>query len=651
LVKVPDGWSFVEAAALPVVFTTAYFGLVDLARLQAGEKVLIHAAAGGVGRAAIQLARHLGAEVYATAHPDKWESLRALGIEDSHIASSRTLDFGDKFAAAGIDVVLNSLAGEYVDASLALLGEGGRLIEMGKTDIRDPEQVAAAHPGVAYQAFDIKVVAPQRLREMLVEVLALYDRGVLEKLPVETWDVREAVRAFRHLREGHQIGKVVLTIPAPLDPDSTVLVTGGTGGLGSLLARHLVERHGARRLLLASRGGPEAEGAAELRTELEELGAQVEIRACDVGDRTQLAELLDSIDPAHPLGAVFHCAGALDDGVVDALDDERLARVFAPKADAAWHLHELTADLDLTHFVLFSSVAGTFNNPGQGNYAAANAFLDALARRRREEGLPGMSLGWGGWERESVMLSSLGEADRARLGRAGILPLGPEQGLELFDRALRIGLPLCLPVALDRGVLRSLARNGSMPPLFGGIVKAPVRQSAGQGTLATRLAAAPAEERRALALELVRSHVAAVLGHTSVEAIDPERAFKDLGFDSLAAVELRNRLGAASGLQLPATLAFDYPTTVAVAEFLLSRLGDGDGPLPSETAALDLQIDKLATMLQALGSDQRDEPEARLAALLRREGRSEGGAEAVDRIRSASAEEILEIVDEEMGVR
>ncbi|HEX4306157.1 MAG TPA: type I polyketide synthase, partial [Solirubrobacterales bacterium] len=531
LVRIPDEWSFIEGAALPVVFATAYRGLFDLAGLEAGEKVLIHAGAGGVGRAAIQLARHRGAEIYATAHPDKWKLLRAMGIDDDHLASSRDLTFRDKFAGAGIDVVLNSLAGEYVDASLALLGEGGRLIEMGKADIRDPEQVAAAHPGVAYQPYDVKVVAPERLREILLEVLALYRQGTLEMLPIETWDVRDAVPAFRHLREGRQVGKVVLTVPSPLDPDRTVLVTGGLGGLGSLLARHLFEAHGARRLLLVGRRGPAAEGAAELVAELEGLGARVEVRACDVGEREQLAELLAAIPAEHPLGAVFHCAGALDDGVVQALDRERLAHAFRPKVDAAWHLHELTADADLTHFVLFSSAVGTFGTPGQGNYAAANAFLDAFARWRRAQGLPGLSLGWGGWERESAMLSSLSEADLARLGRAGIVPLGPEEGLDLFDRALRMPLPHSLPVGLDRRALRSLARDGSLPALFRGLVKAPPRPTAGQGALAARLLAAPAAGREALALEAVRSHVAAVLGHASAEAVDPDRAFKDLGFD------------------------------------------------------------------------------------------------------------------------
>jgi polyene macrolide polyketide synthase len=569
LVPIPSRWSFAEAASVPIVFATAYYGLVDLAGLAAGEKVLIHAGAGGVGRAAIQLARRLGAEVFATAHPGKWEALRSLGLDDAHIASSRDLDFGEKFAAAGIDVVLNSLAGEFVDASLALLGEGGRLIEMGKTDIRDPELLAVDRPGVGYRAFDVQDAGPERLGEILAEVLALFEAGALRHAPIESWDIRQAPRAFRHLREARHAGKVVLRIPRPIDPEATVLVSGGTGGLGALLARHLVAEHGARHLLLAGRRGPAAEGAAELARELGELGAEVRIAACDVGDRDALAGLLASVPAAHPLGAVIHAAGVLDDGTIETLDRGRLARVMGPKADAAWHLHELTAGMDLSHFVAFSSVTGTLGSPGQGNYAAANAFLDAIATRRHAEGLAATSLGWGAWAKESGMTAELSEADRARIARTGLAELPSAQGLELFDRALGLGLAQALPVAFDAAALRAAARDGGLAPLLSGLVRAPGRRPRqSQGSLAARLAAAPAAEREALAVELVRAQVAAVLGHASAAAVDPERAFKDAGFDSLAAVELRNRLGQLSGLRLPSTVVFDHPTPRALAAFL-----------------------------------------------------------------------------------
>ncbi|MFT3864054.1 MAG: type I polyketide synthase [Solirubrobacterales bacterium] len=385
------------------------------------------------------------------------------------------------------------------------------------------------------------------------------------------------------LREGRalvpRLHRIRSTEPgnAPaLDPERTVLLTGGTGALGAIVARHLVEAHDARHLLLASRSGPEAEGAEALRSELEALGAEVDLAACDVGDREELTALIGSIDPDHPLGAVIHAAGVLDDGVVEALDPDRIDRVMGPKADAAWHLHELTADLDLTHFVLFSSVAGTLGSPGQANYAAANAFLDALAARRRAEGLPATSIAWGAWVQGSGLTEGLGEADLARMRRSGIRNLSDEAGLGLFDAALRAGAPFALAAALDRPALRAAAGAGALPPVLSGLVRGAGRGRAGVGgAFVARLAETPDAERKGLASAFVRSQCATILGHASAEAVDGALPFKDLGFDSLAAVELRNRLGAATGLALPATLVFDYPTPAALGERLLEMLGSG----------------------------------------------------------------------------
>ncbi|MFE7119656.1 SDR family NAD(P)-dependent oxidoreductase, partial [Streptomyces sp. NPDC057654] len=343
--RIPAGWSFARAASVPVVYLTAYYGLFDLGGLQSGESVLIHAAAGGVGMAAAQLARHAGATVFGTASPGKWDVLRADGLDDEHIASSRTVEFADRFLAAtsgrGVDLVLDSLAREFVDASLRLLPRGGRFVEMGKTDIRDAGEVAARHPGVQYRAFDLMEAGPQRIGEMLAEVLGLFERGALAPLPVRGWDVRRVPEAVRFLSQASGVGKNVLTLPAPLDPDGTVLITGGTGTLGRLLARHLVTEHGARRLLLAGRRGPSADGVTELLEELTGLGADARAVACDAADREALAALLAEVPEAHPLTGVVHAAGILDDALSANLTDRQLTDVLRPKVDAAFALHEL----------------------------------------------------------------------------------------------------------------------------------------------------------------------------------------------------------------------------------------------------------------------------------------------------------------------
>jgi len=571
LAPIPANWSFRRAAAVPVAFLTAAYALVDLAGLGPGERVLVHAGAGGVGMAAIRLALSLGAEVFATASRSKWDALRSAGVADDHIASSRDLRFKDDFLVVthleGVDVVLNSLANDFVDASLALLPRGGRFVEIGKTDVRDAAAVAAAFPGVSYSAFELPAADSVRLGELLADVVERLDGGDLRELPLRAWDVGGAREAFRHLRQGDNVGKVVLDVSRPLDPDATVLITGGLGGLGALVARHLVERHGVRHLLLASRSGPAAAGAAEL----ERAGARVTVAACDVADREQLARLLDSISERHPLGAVIHAAGVLDDGLVESIRPGQVDRVFAPKVDGAWNLHELTERLDLSHFVLFSSIAGVLGTAGQANYAAANAFLDALAHQRRAAGLPATSLAWGLWERRTGATSRMIERDVERLRRVGIEPLSDAQGLALLDTALGADLPLALAVA--------------RAPLFDSSRLVRPRQrarGAAELPLAARLTAATAAERRPLVLEVVLAEAAAVLGHDSADSLRGERTFKELGFDSLAAVELRNKLQAATGLRLDAAITFEHPTPAALADHLLAELlpdpaGDSGG--------------------------------------------------------------------------
>ena len=598
VVPIPDGWTFAEAASVPVVFLTAYYGLVDLARLRAGESMLVHAGAGGVGMAAIQLARHLGVEVYATAGEGKWDVLRSLGVDESHLASSRTCEFERRFLAAtagrGVDVVLNSLAGEFVDASLKVLSLGGRFMEMGKTDLRSPDVVQAEHPGVTYLPFDLLEADPGRIREMLVELVRLFHAGALRPLPTASWDVRQAPEAFRFMSQAKHVGKLVLTVPDVSGAQGTVLITGGTGGLGTRLARHLVREHGVRHLLLVSRRGERAEGAKELTKDLSEDGATATVAACDVTDRQALAGLLAQIPAHRPLTGVVHTAGVLDDGVIDSLTPQRMTRVLSPKVDAAWHLHELTAGMDLSFFVVFSSLAGILGNAGQGNYAAANVFMDTLVQLRRRAGLPGVSMAWGAWTPDVGQTGSLSNIDVRRLAGSGMPPLSVQQGMRLFDRAVASNRPVVGMARLDLPKLRALHEVPAMiRTLAGGSSRRVVgeHQQHPDG-FRQRLAGLPAEEREPFLMDLVRGHAAAVLGHPSSEQITVDQAFRESGFDSLTAVELRNRLQATTGLSLPTSVVFDYPTTVRLAEHLAAALGNTrlerlDAPRLAESSAHD----------------------------------------------------------------
>ncbi len=577
LVAMPAGWSFAQAAAAPVAQCAAQLALVDVAGVQPGERVLVHAAAGAVGMAAVVLALALGAEVFATASPEKWGALRALGLDDEHLASSRSPEFADRFGGstgdAGVDVVLSSLSDELVDASLRLLGPGGRFVDLRTADVREPAAVAAAHPGVRYAAVDLLAEDPVRLGALLGAVAGRVRRGALAPPRLTAYDVRDGSEALALVGRGGHAGKVVLTVPHALDPAGTVLVTGGTGGLGAVVAEHLAREHGARHLLLVSRRGPAADGAGELRDRLARLGCEAQVAACDVADRDALAGLLDAIDERRPLTAVVHAAGTLDNAMIESIDAVRLHGVLRPKADAARWLDELTAGLDLAAFLMFSSVAATFSHPGQGNYAAANAYLDALAQRRRSQGLPATAVAWGLWGTGSGMSTRLSRQDVEVLAAdTGQRVLPAERALALFDAALGHRAAHLVATTLDLAPLRAQARSGMLPPLLSELVRVAPRRGAtragGAGSLPQTLAAAAPADRPGLVLELVRAQVAAVLGHASGDDVAPDRTFKELGFDSLGAVVLRNRLSQITGLALPSTLGFDHPTPVAMAAFI-----------------------------------------------------------------------------------
>jgi polyketide synthase 12 len=652
---IPLDWSFDQAAAVPIVFLTAYYGLFDLGGLTSGQSLLVHAGTGGVGMAAVQLARHRGAEVFATASRGKWDTLRDSGFDETHIADSRSLEFAGKFRAAtgsrGIDVVLNSLAGEFIDASAGLLAPGGRFIEMGKTDIRDGAVMARSHPNVTYRAFDLLEAGHQRIQQMLTELVDLFQRGTLRPLPVRTWDIRSAKEAFRFFAQTRHTGKVVLTIPAGWG-EGSVLITGGTGTLGSLVARHVVEVHGARQLILASRRGMNAPGSDQLVADLTALGAEVQIVACDIADRASAAKLINGIGSG-PL-RVIHAAGVLDDAMIASLTPQRMSAVLAPKVDAALNLHELTADRHVPEFIMFSSAAAVFGSPGQGNYCAANAFLDALAIHRRANGLSARSLDWGLWAQSSDMTGHLSQADTTRMNRGGLVAMTNPQALSLFDEALNHNHGQLVTAMLDLTAIRDNHTALASTLLADLLPRARYTHSThnAAAALIQRLAGLSTAERHKTLLNLIQQHVSAVLGHSNPTDTDPVSNFQDLGFNSLSAIELRNRLKNATGLTLPVTTIFDHPTPTALATHLLHQItpppthNPDDGTLASEIDRLEQLISAMPDLARSAHIANRIES---LLAKCRPHSPATSNASVVSHLQTATADEVLKFIEDEFG--
>lgn len=583
LAPLPRGWSPIQAAGSVQAYLTAYYALCKLADLQPGQRVLVHAGTGGTGMALIAVAKWIGAEIFATASPAKWPALRRLGLADTHIANSRDLTFADAFAAVGdgcgIDVVVNSLTGAAIDSSLSLMKRGGTFIELGRTEARDPARVEADH-GVAYRPFVLPELSPDRFSALFDEVMALLRDNQLEPIPAAAFDVRRAPQVFRYMSQARHVGKLVLTLSDRLRADGTVLITGGTGTLGRTIAEHLVTHCGARRLLLLSRRGSAAEGAADLLSRLRSAGAHADVIACDAADRSALAKVLDMIPSEHALTAVVHTAGALDDGTFAEMTAERLSTTLRPKVNAAWNLHQLTTGMPLAAFVMFSSAAGQLGSPGQANYAAANTFCDALAQYRQHRGLPATSLAWGLWQDTTGLTGHLTDADRKRMARSGLGSLSTAEGLDLFHAAVESGQPLLTPMRvvpetmsepeLVPAVLRHLARQHLAR-------QQPAAPTASHSTsdrlsLAEELRGRTQKERERIVLDVIRADAAAVLGHSDAADVDPESAFREAGFDSLSAVEFKNRLLASTGVSLAVSAVFDYPTPRKLAKYLAAEV-------------------------------------------------------------------------------
>ncbi|MGP4013070.1 SDR family NAD(P)-dependent oxidoreductase, partial [Streptomyces sp. 4N124] len=520
----------------------------------------------------------------AAAGTDGWRILRLDAAGDGGVLEAVRANTTRALAAVQ-DWLAGESAGETrlaIVTSGAVTATGQDGIDLAMAPVWGLVRAAQAeHPG-RIVLVDTDAAADERL---LFSALATGE----PELAVRGGEIR-VPRLVRTAAPGDEVS-------APWDADSTVLVTGGTSGLGALVARHLVAEHGVRHLLLTSRRGPDTPGAGDLREHLTAAGATVTLAACDAADRDALTAVLNAVDPDHPVRGIVHAAGVIDDGLIASLTPERFDTVLAPKADAAWHLHELAGDLglDLTAFVLFSSTAGFLDGAGQANYAAANVFLDALAQHRAAQGLAATSLAWGLWTGEVGMGAALDASALQRIAKLGLEPLSAEENLSLLDASLRGGTAAVVPVRVDGNALRDRAdgvpavlralvpatvsrRTASAAPAHGGAVSV-------ADSLSGRLAGLSAADRTQALLDLVRGHVAAVLGHDGANAVDPGRAFSESGFDSLAAVELRNSLNAATGLRLTATLVFDYPTPRALAEHIASKLAPQEGQPATAQAA------------------------------------------------------------------
>lgn len=582
----PQGQSATEAAAMPIAFLTAAFCLEHLADLRAGERVLIHAAAGGVGMAAVRLALAAKAEVFATAgSPWKRELLESMGVR--HVFDSRGTDFArqvlDLTDGAGVDVVLNSLAGPQLDASFQAIAPGGRFIEIGKRDIKSHEWVARLDRSIRYSIVDWGETASKdaaligRLFAGLVRRVA---SGELASLPRHEFSIEQAGRAFRFMSQARHAGKIVVTLRPQqgmaIQRNGTYLVTGGLAGIGTVVARWLARR-GAGRLVLASRRGvtPEVES---LLQELREGGTEVVAVAVDVGREEELASLLRRIrSEGPPLRGIVHGAGVLDDASLVQQDIGRFERVFAPKVRGASLLSAMTRIDPLDWCVHFSSIAAILGSPGQANHSAANAFLDAMSRDARLHGRAFSSINWGPW---AELGAAVDRGVASRIGQRGVQAISSTQGLQAMERVVVEGREQAVVLPIDWDRFRAQYAGRPLPPYFSQLATtppasepAPVAASSRAPDLARQVAATPESRRRPLLATFLRERALKVLGLDAGRALDPRTPLGDLGLDSLLAVELRNVIGTALGRTLPATLLFDHPTLDALADHLLAQLG------------------------------------------------------------------------------
>ena len=586
----PANLPLADAATILVAYMTAAWSLCHLGRMKAGDRVLIHAATGGVGLAAVQLALKAGAEVFATAgNPAKREYLRQMGVR--HVMDSRSLGFAETIrevtGGEGLDLVLDSLTGDAVTEGLRLLKPGGSFLEIGKNGILPLEEVAAVNPGIHYHTVDLPMLMIEHREEM--EGLYRYVTdgladGSLRPLPHRVYSKAETPQALRYMSTARHIGKIVVIDPAAapatrFEPSGSYLITGGLGGLGLLVAKWMVSE-GARHLLLAGRSAPNP-AAENAIAELESLGAKITVASVDISDRQQVAGLLAKVPVSSPLRGIIHAAGVLDDGVLLSQDWSRFNRVLKPKIDGAWNLHELTLGMPLDFFVLFSSSAGILGSAGQSNYAAGNVFMDALAQARQAAGLPAISIDWGAWG-EVGMAASLDDRHAKGWDAQGISVIEPSEGLAILQALIaKNDVPQIAVVPVQQSALRPPAGQ-PIPPIFRKLAAAAGVKTAAAAPVnhreaAERLRQAAPAHRREILIELVGEMVLEVFGLDGSRSIPPDQNLTMLGMDSLLAIQLSNRLKSSFGSAVPSTLTFQYPTMEAIADYLLEALATAAG--------------------------------------------------------------------------
>lgn len=584
----PASATFEEAAAVSTAFLTAYHALYSLAKVRPGDKVLIHAGAGSVGQAAIQLCHRVGAEVFATASSPKWDFLKSQGV--LHVMNSRTTEFKHKIhqltGGRGVDVVLNSLSGEFIPSSLGVLAPGGRFVEIGKLDIWTQDQVSHSRPDVSYFTFDLSEVTQEissSFNSVLNQVTAWMDLGSVKALPVDVFSASEVAAAFRHLAQGKNVGKVIVSFPPsePVDekktlvrPDACYWITGGLGGLGLKVAEWLVEQ-GARHLVLSGRQGPSAEATLAL-ARLKEHDALVEVVTADVSSRPDVATILAGIDKhSVPLRGVIHAAGVLDDGIIQDQDWERFRRVMGPKIAGAWNLHILTRNRPLDFFVCFSSLSAVLGSPGQGNYAAANSWMDTLMQYRRSMNLPGLSINWGPWAAVG-MAARLGKGIQAQMADKGIPAIPVPLALSILEYALKLDQSQLIAATIDWRKFSKQFRAGSVPSMLKTLVDLGTASALGAAQaldgILDKLKSTPVSEHHAIVLSHVRRTLATTLRLPSAETVGVNQPLGELGLDSLMAVEVRNLLTSAFRCELSSTLIFDYPTANALTSYLIQTI-------------------------------------------------------------------------------